>query len=444
MHLKPMAMAPFARGQQSKAAAGPALPPIPERKPSSPAPQQQGAEAAASNHEADASLLDPAHPAGPNPAPTVPLPAPAASAAAPAPSGSSWGPSGWADSGLLLGLARQQCSKCRRSTGPGERFLVCGDCRKAAYCSGECQSADWRGHRLLCYTPGTINHADDGIRALLAMADRPRRIGQKPQATEAAARPMPPLVDPVGDQSVTAGVAAGGPASAAVGGSSSSSAAAATSSPDLASEAGRNETGSSALIAAAGEHGPVASSASASGAGPVLLGTPVGASGGDLTPGEDRERPSSVLAMAAPRSSGRLNTIQALADSFRRKMSLAAGKGSMSEVKDLSGRMTGLSLKGGQSTDDERVGSSSQGATSRLKSPRPKTASDASDKPKSSTTTVEVTTPEDQSGGSCDHGDHTRVSTGGAGEGGAALVACHEGAPKDSAAKDEKLLFEVD
>lgn len=56
----------------------------------------------------------------------------------------------WRDAGLL------PCSApgCLKSEDFSTTFLVCGKCKRAAYCSRECQAAHWKsGHKSECVKP---------------------------------------------------------------------------------------------------------------------------------------------------------------------------------------------------------------------------------------------------------------------------------------------------
>jgi hypothetical protein len=43
-----------------------------------------------------------------------------------------------------------QCTTCGRSPKEGKAFAACGKCRKARYCSPECQKVDWKAHKKAC------------------------------------------------------------------------------------------------------------------------------------------------------------------------------------------------------------------------------------------------------------------------------------------------------
>jgi hypothetical protein len=42
------------------------------------------------------------------------------------------------------------CNKCRGPPKPGDKLRYCSDCKQSAYCSAECQSADWQRHKPEC------------------------------------------------------------------------------------------------------------------------------------------------------------------------------------------------------------------------------------------------------------------------------------------------------
>ncbi|KAI4923917.1 uncharacterized protein J4E92_006410 [Alternaria infectoria] len=42
------------------------------------------------------------------------------------------------------------CTNCGRSPKDGKVFSACGKCKKARYCSQECQKVDWKGHKKIC------------------------------------------------------------------------------------------------------------------------------------------------------------------------------------------------------------------------------------------------------------------------------------------------------
>jgi hypothetical protein len=43
-----------------------------------------------------------------------------------------------------------QCENCGREPKEGKALLTCARCKKVRYCSGECQKADWKGHKKGC------------------------------------------------------------------------------------------------------------------------------------------------------------------------------------------------------------------------------------------------------------------------------------------------------
>jgi hypothetical protein len=43
-----------------------------------------------------------------------------------------------------------ECTNCGRSAKDGKPLSACGKCRKATYCSQECQKADWKAHKKAC------------------------------------------------------------------------------------------------------------------------------------------------------------------------------------------------------------------------------------------------------------------------------------------------------
>ncbi|KAI4649646.1 hypothetical protein J4E93_003966 [Alternaria ventricosa] len=42
------------------------------------------------------------------------------------------------------------CTNCGRGPKDGKVFSACGKCKKARYCSQECQKVDWKGHKKVC------------------------------------------------------------------------------------------------------------------------------------------------------------------------------------------------------------------------------------------------------------------------------------------------------
>jgi hypothetical protein len=43
-----------------------------------------------------------------------------------------------------------QCTTCGRSPQGDKKFSACGECKKARYCSQECQKVDWKTHKKSC------------------------------------------------------------------------------------------------------------------------------------------------------------------------------------------------------------------------------------------------------------------------------------------------------
>jgi hypothetical protein len=43
-----------------------------------------------------------------------------------------------------------QCTTCGRSPQEEKKFSACGKCKKARYCSQECQRVDWKAHKKSC------------------------------------------------------------------------------------------------------------------------------------------------------------------------------------------------------------------------------------------------------------------------------------------------------
>lgn len=58
------------------------------------------------------------------------------------------------DNKLIRWVKRQveSCSKpgCTNKPPEGEKFMVCGGCKSQAYCSAECQKANWKLHKAAC------------------------------------------------------------------------------------------------------------------------------------------------------------------------------------------------------------------------------------------------------------------------------------------------------
>ena len=48
-----------------------------------------------------------------------------------------------------LGAAR--CDRCKKKESADLKLLVCSRCKKAVYCSRECQKSDWKTHKLRCH-----------------------------------------------------------------------------------------------------------------------------------------------------------------------------------------------------------------------------------------------------------------------------------------------------
>jgi hypothetical protein len=46
-----------------------------------------------------------------------------------------------------------ECTNCGRSSKDGKVFSACGKCKKARYCSQECQKVDWKTHKKVCQAP---------------------------------------------------------------------------------------------------------------------------------------------------------------------------------------------------------------------------------------------------------------------------------------------------
>ncbi|KAI7842831.1 hypothetical protein COHA_003577 [Chlorella ohadii] len=57
---------------------------------------------------------------------------------------------------------------CGKRPEPGQRFPQCGHC-KAAYCSRDCQVADWRQHKLVCRPEKLRQHVPEEREALLSI-----------------------------------------------------------------------------------------------------------------------------------------------------------------------------------------------------------------------------------------------------------------------------------
>ncbi|PRW60451.1 MYND finger domain containing [Chlorella sorokiniana] len=59
-------------------------------------------------------------------------------------------------------------AECGKRPEDGQKFPQCGHC-KAAYCSRECQVADWRRHKLVCQPEKLRSHVPEEREALLAI-----------------------------------------------------------------------------------------------------------------------------------------------------------------------------------------------------------------------------------------------------------------------------------
>ncbi|CAN0459269.1 unnamed protein product, partial [Ectocarpus sp. 12 AP-2014] len=46
--------------------------------------------------------------------------------------------------------ARPACGKRQGNASGGAKFKVCSRCQVAMYCSGECQKAHWKTHKMEC------------------------------------------------------------------------------------------------------------------------------------------------------------------------------------------------------------------------------------------------------------------------------------------------------
>ncbi|KAF7317450.1 MYND-type domain-containing protein [Mycena chlorophos] len=42
------------------------------------------------------------------------------------------------------------CAQCRKEPVKGKSFMVCSGCKQVSFCSKECQTAAWKGHREYC------------------------------------------------------------------------------------------------------------------------------------------------------------------------------------------------------------------------------------------------------------------------------------------------------
>jgi MYND finger len=68
--------------------------------------------------------------------------------------------------GTLKEMVGPKCNKCRKGpTGGTQKLQLCGRCKKAQYCSIDCQKWDWKDHKIVCKhlaKPTTAGEAGSG------------------------------------------------------------------------------------------------------------------------------------------------------------------------------------------------------------------------------------------------------------------------------------------